>query len=123
MAFWKDRDVQEFEQACHQIGNEVEIEAKNCDRTLSSQDQEDVKKLKEDLWRVLEELKIFHRIQASLNRLEIKIDLDELPLPLESTSYVKFMTGLNNFTARASFGSTAWQALVSRPSLGPLQSG
>jgi len=48
-AFWKDSDVQEFEQACYQIGNEVEIEAKNCDHTLSSQDQEDVKKLKEDL--------------------------------------------------------------------------
>lgn len=78
-AFWGDSDVQDFEKVCDQLGLSVEIEASNCDRTLSGQDRERSKKLEQDLQRVLEELKKFHNIQGSLNRLEIKLDLDKLP--------------------------------------------
>jgi hypothetical protein len=71
-AFWKDSDVQEFEQACYQIGNEVETDASNCDR-------ERMQKHTKDLQRVLKELENIHTIQASLDRLEVKIDLNKLP--------------------------------------------
>ena len=68
-AFWQDSDVQEFEQECDKLGRNVEIEASNCDRTL----------LNQNLQKVLGELKEVHQIQESLNRLEIKLDLDKLP--------------------------------------------
>lgn len=78
-AFWQDSDVQEYEQECDKLGRNLEIEASNCDRTLSAQDRERTEKLKQGLERVLEELKNLHKIQVSLNRLEIKLDLDKLP--------------------------------------------
>ncbi|KIX02675.1 uncharacterized protein Z518_08617 [Rhinocladiella mackenziei CBS 650.93] len=78
-AFWKDSDVHDFEDACNELGVRVEIEASNCDRTLSAQDRERTGKLKQDLERVLKELKKSHKLQESLDRLEIKIDLGKLP--------------------------------------------
>lgn len=77
-AFWEDSDMQDFEQECHELGRELETEASNCDRTLSGQDREYTKQLKQDLETVLKELKQLHEIQESLNRLEIKLDLDKL---------------------------------------------
>jgi len=79
IAFWRDSDVQNFDKECHELGIKVEIEASNCDRTLSAQDRERSEKLKQDLQRVLEELRRFHQIQESLNRLEIKLDLNKVP--------------------------------------------
>ena len=78
-AFWQDSDVKEFEQECDQLGRNVEIDARNCDRTLNAQDRQRTEKLKRDLKRVLEELEKLHNIQESLNRIEIKLDLDKLP--------------------------------------------
>ena len=78
-AFWTRGDIVDFEKTCNELGVRVEIEASNCDRTLSAQDREWIGKLKQDLQRVLEELKQSHHLQESLDRLEIKIDLDKLP--------------------------------------------
>lgn len=78
-AFWTNRDIVDFEKTCNEFGFRVEIEASNCDRTLGAQDREGIAKLKQDLQRVLEELKQSHRHQESLDRLETKIDLDKLP--------------------------------------------
>lgn len=35
-AFWTDGEFVEFENACNKLGIRVEIEASNCDRTLST---------------------------------------------------------------------------------------
>ena len=78
-AFWTNGDIVDFKKACNELGIRVEIEASNCDRTLGAQDREWVGKLKQDLQRVLEELKNSHRLQEALDRLETKIDLDKLP--------------------------------------------
>jgi hypothetical protein len=78
-AFWEDSDVRNFENKCNELGIRVEIEASNCDRSLSAQDRELTEKLQENLRTVLQELKNFRQIQESLNRLEIKLDLDKLP--------------------------------------------
>jgi hypothetical protein len=78
-AFWKESDVQEFEQLCDKIALRVDIEARNCDRTLSAQDRECAEKLKQDLQRALEELNKSHTIQESLSHLETKLGLDKLP--------------------------------------------
>jgi len=78
-AFWTKCDVVDFEKTCNELGVRVEIEASNCDRTLSAQDREWIGKLKQDLQRVLKEFKQSHHLQESLDRLEIKIDLDKLP--------------------------------------------
>lgn len=78
-AFWTKCDVVDFKKTCNELGVRVEIEASNCDRTLSAQDREWIRKLKQDLQRVLKEFKQSHHLQESLDRLEIKIDLDKLP--------------------------------------------
>ena len=78
-AFWTKDDVVDFEKTCNKLGVRVEIEASNCDRTLNTQDREWIRKLKQDLQRVLKEFKQCHHLQESLDRLEIKIDLDKLP--------------------------------------------
>ncbi|MCJ1462809.1 hypothetical protein MMC07_001412 [Pseudocyphellaria aurata] len=78
-AFWQDSDVQKFEQECDKLGRNVEIAASNCDRTLNAQDRDCTKRLKQDLQKVLEELSKCHKIQDSLGRIEVKIDLNALP--------------------------------------------
>lgn len=78
-AFWTEGDIVNFGTTCNELGVRVEIEASNCDRTLGAQDREWIGKLKQDLQRVLEELKQSRRLQESLDRLETKIDLDKLP--------------------------------------------
>ena len=78
-AFWTKGDIVDFEKTCNELGVRVEIEASNCDRTLGAQDREWIGKLKQDLQRVLGEFKQSHHLQGSLDRLEIKIDLDKLP--------------------------------------------
>ncbi|KAL8696376.1 MAG: hypothetical protein Q9201_007692 [Fulgogasparrea decipioides] len=78
-AFGTDGDIVDFEKTCNELGVRVEIEASNCDRTLDAKDRKRIGKFKQDLQRVLEELKQSHRLQESLDRLETKIDLDKLP--------------------------------------------
>ena len=78
-AFWQESDVLEFEQECDKLGRNIEIDASNCDRTLSGQDRERTKKLEQDLQKVLGKLENWHKIQHSLDRIEIKIDLNKLP--------------------------------------------
>ncbi len=78
-AFWTKGDIIDFEKTCNELGVRVEIEASNCDRTLGAQDREWIGKLKQDLQRVLKEFKQSHHLQESLDRLEIKINLDKLP--------------------------------------------
>ena len=38
--FWTKDDIVDFEKTCNELGVRVEIEASNCDRTLSAQDRE-----------------------------------------------------------------------------------
>ncbi|KIX03848.1 uncharacterized protein Z518_07401 [Rhinocladiella mackenziei CBS 650.93] len=78
-AFWEENYVQKFEQECESLARDVEIAASNCDRILSAEDRERMGKLWQDQEKVLEELKAIRQIQESLNRLEIKFDLDKLP--------------------------------------------
>ncbi|MCJ1423154.1 hypothetical protein MMC29_001035 [Sticta canariensis] len=78
-ALWQENDVREFEQECDKLGRNVEIEARNCDRTLSVQDREHTKKLEQDLQKMLGELEKWHKIQHSLDRIEVKMDLNKLP--------------------------------------------
>ena len=78
-AFWTEGDIVDFEKSYNELGIRVEIEARNCDRTLAIQDREWIGTLRQDLHTVLEELEQSHRLQESLDRLEIKLDLDKLP--------------------------------------------
>src|SRR5438876_2808850 len=55
-AFWKLEDVYNFENECIKIGARVEIEASNCDRTLSALERKGANQRKEILRRVLKEL-------------------------------------------------------------------
>lgn len=61
-ALWTNNDIANFEKTCNELGVRVEIEASNCDRTLSAQDRKWVGKLKEDLQKILEELKQSHQL-------------------------------------------------------------
>src|SRR5271170_501804 len=56
-AFWKPKEVVDFESECDKIGMRVEIEASNCDRSLSVCEREGANQRKEDLHKVLKELK------------------------------------------------------------------
>jgi Mrp family chromosome partitioning ATPase len=78
-AVWKSSDIQGFEKECDKLGIRAEIEASNCDRTLSTQDREGQVQVKQDLQKVLKELEKYHKLQASLDRIETKIDLEKLP--------------------------------------------
>jgi len=83
-AFWTDDDIVDFEKVCNELGVRIEIETSNCDRTLGAQDRKRIEKLKQDLQRVLKKFKQSHQLQESLDRLEIKIDLDKLPYAKEA---------------------------------------
>jgi hypothetical protein len=78
-AFWEESDVQDFEQKCHKLGQDLEIEASNCDRTMAAQDRERSQKVKQNLEKALEEIKNIHSVQESLHGLEIKLDLGKVP--------------------------------------------
>ena len=78
-AFWTKGDIVDFEKESYELGVRVEIEASNCDRTLSAQDRERSERLRQDLQKELGELEQSHLLQESLDRLETKIDLDKLP--------------------------------------------
>lgn len=83
-SFWQMSDVQAFEQDCDKWGARVEIEASNCDRTLSGQDRTVLGQLHQE-WQVLKELNQSHKFEASLKQLEKKIDLDKLKFVQEAT--------------------------------------
>lgn len=78
-AFWKESDISEFETTCDELGTRVEIEASNCDRTLSAQDRERTGQLKRDLQTVHKGIQKSRQLQDSLSQIEIKIGLDKLP--------------------------------------------
>lgn len=70
-ALWQDSDVNNFEQECDKLGARLDIEASNCDRTLAAQDRG-------VLDRVLKEIEQIHTVQATLTRMERKMDLGRL---------------------------------------------
>jgi hypothetical protein len=78
-AVWKASDILDFEKECDELGRRAEIEASNCDRTLSAQDREGYVQMKQDLLKVLKELDQYRKLQESLGQIKIKIDLDKLP--------------------------------------------
>ncbi|KAL8942223.1 MAG: hypothetical protein Q9211_001490 [Gyalolechia sp. 1 TL-2023] len=79
MAFWTTSDLQSFETDCDRTALRVDIEANNCDRTLSAQDRAHATQGGQELQKVLRELEQHHKMQGSLNRIETKIDLSKLP--------------------------------------------
>ncbi|OCK99360.1 uncharacterized protein K441DRAFT_702856 [Cenococcum geophilum 1.58] len=78
-AFWKPKEMRDFEDECERIATQVETEASNCDRTLSACEREEANLRKEHLQRVLEELEELQDIKESVSVLESKIDLATLP--------------------------------------------
>jgi hypothetical protein len=78
-AFWKPEEITSFEKECDRIGARAEIEASNCDRTLSAVDREEANQRREHLQRVLKELEDLRGIEGTLNTLASKIDLAKLP--------------------------------------------
>jgi hypothetical protein len=77
-AFWKPKEMRDFEDQCERISTQVETEASNCDRTLSACEREEANLRKEHLQRVLEELEELQDIKESVSVLESKIDLATL---------------------------------------------
>ncbi len=69
---------------CNELKVRIEIDMSNCDCTLDAQDREWIEKLKQDLQRVLKKFKQSHHLQESLNRLEIKINLNKLSYAKEA---------------------------------------
>ena len=78
-AFWKPEEVHDFESECDKIGARVEIEANNCDRTLSGLERENANHRAEGLRRALKKLEELQDIKGSVSMLGIKIDLAKLP--------------------------------------------
>ncbi|KAL9035146.1 MAG: hypothetical protein Q9214_006720, partial [Letrouitia sp. 1 TL-2023] len=78
-AFWTNGDIVDFKKTCNELGERVEIEASNCDRTLSAQDRQRIAELKQALQEKLKDLKQSHQLQESLDQLKINIILDKLP--------------------------------------------
>ncbi|KFY86462.1 hypothetical protein V500_07608 [Pseudogymnoascus sp. VKM F-4518 (FW-2643)] len=84
-AFWKPEEVRNFESECDKIGARVEIEARNCDRTLNALQRQAGNQLKENLHRVLKELEDLRDVKESVSLLSNKIDLAKLPLAKGAT--------------------------------------
>jgi hypothetical protein len=78
-AFWKPEEVCHFESECDKVGVRVEVEASNCDRTLSALEREGANQRKRDLHRVLKELEELRDVKESVSMLSNKIDLANLP--------------------------------------------
>lgn len=78
-AFWTTSDFQSFETDCDKTARRVDIEANNCDRTLSAQDRAHATQGRQELQEVLKELEQYRKMQGSLDRIESKIDLAKLP--------------------------------------------
>jgi hypothetical protein len=78
-AFWKPEEITSFERECDRIGARAEIEASNCDRTLSAVDREEANQRREHLRRALKQLGELRGIEGTLNTLASKIDLARLP--------------------------------------------
>jgi len=140
-AFWQASDVQDFEQECDKLGARLDIEANNCNRAVAEQDRGVLGQLLQELQQVLKEIEQVHTIQATLARLEKKMDLGRLRV-VEGATFDAYSqvhrgchpatrvdllgaiyTGLNNRMARVSSGSTAWPARASRPFPGALPDG
>ena len=77
-ALWQASDLREFEQGVKLLGDKVEIEASNCDRTLAWQDRSLLGQLRQELRTVLEEVEQIHKMQVFLKRIEKKINLNRL---------------------------------------------
>jgi hypothetical protein len=78
-AFWKPYETIDFEKECDKIAVRAEIEASNCDRTLSAVEREETNQRKEHLQRALKELEELHGIEGIIDKLASKIDLARLP--------------------------------------------
>ena len=79
-AFWRPEEVRDFEGECDKIAVRAEIEASNCERTLSALEREEANQRKEHLQRVLKELEELQGIKESISTLASKIDLARLTL-------------------------------------------
>lgn len=78
-AIWKIGSIVEFEKKAHDLAIKIEIDANNCDRAASADDREDISRLKQNLQQVLTELQQLRQIQVTLDRLNVKIDLNRIP--------------------------------------------
>ncbi|KAF7505435.1 hypothetical protein GJ744_000762 [Endocarpon pusillum] len=78
-ALWKTDDVVKFEEKGSNLAIKVENDASNCHRAINAQQQEIVSQLQQDMQKVLAELQQHHQLQASLDHLHLKIDIDKIP--------------------------------------------
>src|SRR5271154_2819111 len=78
-SFWKPEEIHDFEIECDKIGARVEIEASNCDRSLSTLQREGANQRKEELHRALKELEGLRDVKESVSMLLNKIDIAKLP--------------------------------------------
>ena len=78
-ALWKIDEVVDFEKKGNELAIKVEIDTSNCDRIVNAQQQEFVSQLQQNMQKVLAELQQHHQLQASLDHLHVKIDLDKIP--------------------------------------------
>ncbi|KAL8778212.1 MAG: hypothetical protein Q9213_007520 [Squamulea squamosa] len=121
-AFWTKGDIVDFEKTCNELGVRVEIEASNCDRTLDAQDRKGIGKFKQDLQRVLKELKQSHRLQESLDRLETKIDLDKLPYAKGAIKSIFWLRGWAGI-GKSTISRTVAEWVASQGGLGGIDLG
>lgn len=72
-AFWKPEEVVNFEADCDKIGTRVEIDATNCDRSLSRLERENAAQCTENLQKLLTELKELQHVKDSIEKIEGRI--------------------------------------------------
>ena len=104
-SFWKHDEVINFETECCKIGARVEIEARNCDRSLSKLQQEDAARHGEGLRKLTKELKNLQETKDSIDKMETGIAMlwnslveDKQAAILEWTSDIPYLD--NHLTAR-----------------------
>ena len=78
-ALWKIDDVVGFEKEGNNLAIKVEIDANNCHRIANAGLQEIVSQLQQNMQKVLAEIQKHHQLQASLDQLNVKIDLGKIP--------------------------------------------
>ena len=77
-ALWKTSTLEDFKGKCNELGAQAEIEASNCDRELRNHDHELAKQLESKLNDALSKLQTFDDVKASMESLNIKVDLKGL---------------------------------------------
>ena len=73
VAFWKPEEVANFEADCDKICKRVEIDATNCDRSLSRLERENAAQSTKTIQKLLTELKELQHVKDSIENIESRI--------------------------------------------------